>query len=109
MPTEADYRLPRTILPRQYRIEVAPDLDPQAITAICDLLIRYHIDALIARSRKLLGDNRYRLVFETGLNVILDDIRDDLGLFGVFYQEWYSERSLTESGAVNKVIDRLRE
>jgi arginyl-tRNA synthetase len=68
-----------------------------------------HIDALIERAKVLLGDNRYRFVFELGLNVILDDIRDDLSLFGVDYQEWYSERSLTESGAVNKVIDRLRE
>ena len=68
-----------------------------------------HIDALIARARQLLGDNRYRFVFELGLNTILDDIRDDLELFGVTYQEWFSERSLTESGAVNKVIDRLRE
>jgi arginyl-tRNA synthetase len=67
-----------------------------------------HIDALIARSRQLLGDNRYRYVFELGLNTILDDIRDDLGLFGVNYQEWYSERSLVESGAVNKAIERLR-
>ena len=67
-----------------------------------------HIDALIVRSRKLLGDNRYRFVFELGLNTILDDIRDDLGLFGVCYEEWYSERSLVESGAVNKAIERLR-
>ena len=68
-----------------------------------------HIDGLIVRAKELLGDNRYRYVFELGLNVILDDIRDDLSLFGVEYQEWYSERSLVESGAVNKVIDRLRE
>lgn len=67
-----------------------------------------HIDALIARSKLLLGDNRYRYVFELALNVILDDIRDDLELFGVNYEEWYSERSLTESGAVNKAIERLR-
>jgi arginyl-tRNA synthetase len=67
-----------------------------------------HIDALIVRSRKLLGDNRYRFVFELGLNTILDDIRDDLGLFGVCYEAWYSERSLVESGAVNKAIERLR-
>lgn len=67
-----------------------------------------HIDALIQRSKQLLGDNRYRFVFELGLNVILDDIRDDLALFGVEYQEWYSERSLTESGAVNRAIERLR-
>jgi arginyl-tRNA synthetase len=68
-----------------------------------------HIDALIDRARHLLGENRYRLVFELGLNHILDDIRDDLSLFGVGYDEWYSERSLTESGAVNKAIERLRE
>ena len=67
-----------------------------------------HIDALIQRSKQLLGDNRYRYVFELGLNTILDDIRDDLSLFGVEYQEWYSERSLVESGAVNKAIERLR-
>jgi len=67
-----------------------------------------HVDALIERAKRLLGDNRYRFVFELGLNTILDDIRDDLSLFGVEYQEWYSERSLTESGAVNKAIERLR-
>jgi arginyl-tRNA synthetase len=67
-----------------------------------------HIDGLIARARELLGENRYRLVFELALNTILDDIRDDLERFGVTYEEWYSERSLTESGAVNRVIERLR-
>ncbi len=67
-----------------------------------------HIDALINRAKSLLGDNRYRFVFELGLNTILDDIRDDLSLFGVNYDQWYSERSLTESGAVNRAIERLR-
>jgi len=67
-----------------------------------------HIDALIARAKELLGGNAYRFVFELGLNTILDDIRDDLELFGVRYDEWYSERSLTDSGAVNRAIDRLR-
>jgi arginyl-tRNA synthetase len=68
-----------------------------------------HIDALVTRAKHLLGDNRYRYVFELGLNTILDDIRDDLELFGVRYEEWYSERSLAERGAVNKCIERLRE
>jgi len=67
-----------------------------------------HIDGLILRAKQLLGDNRYRFVFELGLNTILDDIRDDLELFGVRYDQWYSERSLTESGAVNKALERLR-
>jgi arginyl-tRNA synthetase len=68
-----------------------------------------HIDAVIQRARQLLGDNRYRYVFELGLNTLVDDIRDDLELFGIKYEEWYSERSLAESGAVNKCIERLRE
>jgi len=76
----------------------APDGDKEA-----------HIDGLIAAAKRLLGDNRYRYVFELGLNTILDDIRDDLSLFGVEYDEWFSERSLTEKGAVNKAIERLRE
>ena len=67
-----------------------------------------YIDALIARAKQLLGDVRYRYVFELGLNNILDDIRDDLEGFGVCYENWYSERSLVESGAVNKVVERLR-
>lgn len=68
-----------------------------------------HIDDVIERAKQLLGDNRYRYVFELALNTILDDIRDDLALFGVTYQEWFSERSLTESGAVNKTLQRLQE
>ena len=68
-----------------------------------------HIDALIAAAKRLLGDNRYRYCFELALNTILDDIREDLAEFGVEYQEWYSERSLAERGAVNLAIERLRE
>jgi len=68
-----------------------------------------YIDAMIARAKELLGDNHYRFVFELGLNVILDDIRDDLAEFGVTYDTWYSERSLTDKGAVNLAIERLRE
>ena len=68
-----------------------------------------HIDALIAKAKHLLGDNRYRYVFELGLNTILDNIRADLEAFGVTYEEWYSERGLTESGLVNKMLERLRD
>ncbi len=68
-----------------------------------------YIDAMIARAQELLGDNHYRFVFELGLNVILDDIRADLADFGVTYDTWYSERSLTEKGSVNLALERLRE
>ncbi|MDV3237651.1 MAG: arginine--tRNA ligase [Gammaproteobacteria bacterium] len=67
-----------------------------------------HIDALIARARTLLGPERYREVFDLGLNTILDDIRRDLSEFGVEYAEWFSERSLTENGTVARTIERLK-
>ena len=67
-----------------------------------------YIDALIARAKQLLGAVAYRQVFDLGLNDILDDIRNDLREFGVNYETWYSERSLYESGAVDRVVDRLK-
>jgi arginyl-tRNA synthetase len=67
-----------------------------------------YIDAVINRMKTLLHADQYRLVFDVGLNYILDDIRDDLEHFGVVYDEWYSERSLTENGAVNLAIERLQ-
>jgi len=66
-----------------------------------------YIDALITQAKALLGAENYRLVFDTGLNYILSDIRDDLSHFNVNYEKWFSERSLTESGAVENAVERL--
>ena len=66
-----------------------------------------HIDALIERCKKLLSADDYLLVFDLGLNLILDDIRDDLAGFGVTYDEWYSERTLAERGMTQQAIARL--
>ena len=67
-----------------------------------------HIDALIERAKLLLGAAGYRQVFDLGLNVILDDIRQDLEEFGVTYDQWFSERALVEDGAAERAIERLR-
>ena len=67
-----------------------------------------HIDALIDRCKTLLGPQGYRTLFDLGLNVILDDIRQDLKEFGVVYDEWYSERALVETGAADRAVERLR-
>ena len=67
-----------------------------------------HIDAVIARAKQLLGAADYRTVFDAGLNLVLNDIRQDLQEFGVVYDEWYAERSLTESGAVTRALERLK-
>ncbi|HHJ80423.1 MAG TPA: arginine--tRNA ligase, partial [Candidatus Tenderia electrophaga] len=63
---------------------------------------------LVNNAKKLLGHDDYRAVFDLGLNTVLADIRQDLEEFNVIYDEWYSERSLTEGGAVDKAIERLK-
>ncbi|MBT8340203.1 MAG: arginine--tRNA ligase [Desulfatitalea sp.] len=39
---------------------------------------------------------------------IIAGIRDDLGAFGVFFDEWFSEQSLYDSGQVDAVLDDLK-
>ncbi|MCL4149250.1 UNVERIFIED_CONTAM: hypothetical protein GTU68_016003, partial [Idotea baltica] len=63
-----------------------------------------HIDALIDRAREQLGE-KYESVFELGLFTILKDIKEDLAEFGVIYDRWFSERSL--SGHVKAVVQKL--
>ncbi|MEO7251045.1 MAG: arginine--tRNA ligase, partial [Arenimonas sp.] len=67
-----------------------------------------HVDALIARARKLLGEADYRVVFDVGLQWCLADIRNDLLGFGVLHDDFFSERSLSTDGYVQRAIDRLR-
>lgn len=64
-----------------------------------------HIDALIARCKALLGEAHYLAVFDSGLDNIVGDIKDDLGGFGVKYQNWFSEKSLADS--IDGVIAQL--
>ena len=67
-----------------------------------------YIDAVIARARQLLGAEDFSTVFAAGLDEILADIRDDLGGFGVHFDRWYSERTLSAGGAIARAIARLR-
>jgi len=67
-----------------------------------------HIDALVAKAKDLLGAADYRVLFDAGLDSILDDIRQDLEEFGVHYETWFSERGLTDSGAVQRSLDTLQ-
>jgi arginyl-tRNA synthetase len=66
-----------------------------------------YIDAVIARARRLLGDAEFRRVQDAALGSILADIREDLEEFGVTFDSWFSERSLSESKAVDRAIAAL--
>jgi len=89
---------------RRSAAEVFADLPPDAPEGDKD----EYIDAVVERMRSLLGEDDYRAVHKLGLDEILGDIRDDLADFGVVFDEWFSERSLTELGLVAECIDRLR-
>jgi len=67
-----------------------------------------HIDGLIINAKTLLGEEAYRKVFDLGLNSIIAGIKSDLADFGTDYDEWFSERSLMESGDVDKAIEELK-
>ena len=67
-----------------------------------------HIDDLITRAKHLLGSSNYQLVFKAGLNSILDDIRLDLQEFGVTFQNWYSEQTLSDRGLIDKAVEQLQ-
>lgn len=67
-----------------------------------------HIDALISRAKSLLGNEHYRVILDTALNSILSDIREDLEGFGVQYDDWFSERSLMDNGAIDNAIAKLK-
>ena len=75
----------------------APDDDPDAA-----------LDALIARTKSLLGSD-WRELHRFALEAMLADQKNDLGEFGVEYDRWFSEQSLFDGGAVERVISVLRE
>jgi arginyl-tRNA synthetase len=67
-----------------------------------------HIDGLIENSRRLLGAD-FDAVVLFARDAMLADIRNDLDEFGVHFDNWYSERALNQSGAVDRAIEVLRQ
>ena len=66
-----------------------------------------YIDAMIERSKKMLGYN-YQIIFDIGLENILRDISEDLAEFGVRFDNFFSERQFVATNAVDKIIEKLR-
>ena len=66
-----------------------------------------YIDAVIARAHALLGEEDFRRVLDVVLGSILGDIREDLAEFGVTFDSWFSERSLSDSGEIDRAIAAL--
>ncbi|GHU12293.1 arginine--tRNA ligase [Betaproteobacteria bacterium] len=67
-----------------------------------------YLDTLIANAKKLLGED-YLQVHGFALNAQLGDGRDDLQQFGVHFDKWFSERSLFDTGLVERAVTRLEQ
>jgi len=64
------------------------------------------LDAFIALAKQALGVD-YAYVHDFALNEQLEDCRSDLAEFGVAFDHWFSERSLYDSGLVERAIATL--
>ena len=67
-----------------------------------------YIDALINVAKEQLQPQGYAVFFNLAIDTILTDIKDDLHLFGVDFDQWYSERRLFESNQINTDIEKLK-
>lgn len=97
------------LMHKAFDIEADLPLDETQGTADATGDKEAHIDALVDRARRLLGEGGYRSVFEAGLEWCLADIREDLTEFRVKHDNFFSERSLMTDGHVERAIGILRE
>jgi len=63
------------------------------------------VDALIKRTHELLGGDSFDYIRQQSLESIRADIEEDLAEFGITFDRWYSEQSLTTN---NRIDDALR-
>ena len=68
-----------------------------------------YVGALVERARELLGEADFDRIRQQSLESIRADIEDDLAEFGVTFDNWYSEQSLTKTGRIDDALNVLRE
>ncbi len=68
-----------------------------------------YIDAIITKAKTLLDDGGYGIFTKCALDTITNDIKDDLALFGVHYDNWFSEKSLVANNKVQTALATLEE
>src|SRR5210317_1294569 len=68
-----------------------------------------YVDALVARCKELHGEDGFDRMRQQALESIRDEIRDDLEEFGVHFDEWFSEQSLTKANRVDDALAVLEE
>jgi arginyl-tRNA synthetase len=107
----------------EYISDIANEIDVTGITAhsadeilsalsaeaTADETSEAYVEALIAQAKVLLGEDGFDRIRQQALDSILDDIKDDLKEFGVNFDNWYSEQSLTKTGRIDAALNVLEE
>jgi arginyl-tRNA synthetase len=78
-----------------------------AVLADTDAEPEQRLDRIVTEIKAILGERNFAIVFDTALASVLDDIKADLAEFGVAPQNWYSERSLVDRGAIEHAFELL--
>ncbi len=88
-----------------------PDLDADTAEerAVKKAARESYVGALIERAKSLLGDDGFDRVRQHSVDAIRGDIEQDLGEFGVRYDRWFSELSLTRSDRIDAALEVLEE
>jgi len=106
----------------EYIRDIAAAIDTQGISAVDAATIvdglpddapdgdkEAHIGALIDRAKDLLGADNFDRIRQQALESIRQDIENDLAEFGVTFDRWYSEQSLTTSDRIDAALAVLQE
>ncbi len=67
------------------------------------------ISGLVTNAEETLGTEMFHRIRRQSLESILDDIKDDLAEFGVTFDQWFSEQSLTDDGLIDDALAVLKE
>ena len=106
----------------EYIRDIAAEIDTQEITAVDATAVldgipadepegdkEAHIGALIDRAKDLLGADNFDHIRQQSLESIREDIEADLSEFGVVFDRWYSEQSLTTADRIDAALSVLEE
>ena len=105
-----------------YITDIAAEIDTQSLTPpsandILDGLPKdgpdgdkeEYVEALITKAKSLQGDDGFDHIRQQSLESIRADIEDDLAEFGVTFDNWYSEQSLTKTNRIDDALAVLKE
>ena len=102
----------RLVHPAEAVLTAAPLAPPRRDDGAYDAAekeqLEQHLDGLIAAGRDLLGEY-WSYIHGHALNEQLAGCREDLEQFGVHFDQWFSERSLFDTGMVKKAVAQLEQ